>query len=39
MYPEATIKTLFLKISNHNVEIANKVSSIFDKCISLKMNP
>jgi hypothetical protein len=39
MYPEAAIIASFLKVSSHNVEIANKVSSVFDKCISLKMKP
>jgi hypothetical protein len=39
MYPEATIKALFPKVSSHNVEIANKVGSVFDKHIFLKMKP
>jgi hypothetical protein len=39
MYPEATIKASFPKISNHNIKIAIKVSSVFDKRILLKMKP
>jgi hypothetical protein len=39
MYPEAAIKASFPKVSSHNVEITNKVSSVFDKCISLKTKP
>jgi hypothetical protein len=39
MYHKAVIKASFLKVSSHNVEIANKVSSVFDKRISLEMKP
>jgi hypothetical protein len=39
MYPEAAIKTLFPKVLSQNIEITNKVSSVFDKRISLKMKP
>jgi hypothetical protein len=36
MYPEATMKALFPKVSSHKVEIANKVSYVFDKRILVK---
>jgi hypothetical protein len=36
MYPEAAIKALFLKISNHNIKITYKIGYVFEKRIPLK---
>jgi hypothetical protein len=36
MYPEIAIKASFPKVSSHNIKIANKVRSVFDKHIFAK---